>query len=205
MFDMLMSKQLLGQGDVPAITFAKCLTNEQKSHLKRKMENELADLMGEKSTDGASRIVDDMFKEFLAEKMALIEAEKRKVCFLRFICENHLVQHAADCIVRSESLLLFQASEGGEESADSNSSQDEAEDDPVSAQDIFELLSKAASVCFNREAVWTGTIMCCTQLSETKRHIPLPCWTFLAFGRVITYSFCASSAYPQCLSSLEVA
>ncbi len=66
-------------GCSPVITFAKCLTHEQKSHLKQKMENELADLMGEKSTDGASRVVDDMFKEFLAEKMALIEAEKRKV------------------------------------------------------------------------------------------------------------------------------
>ena len=66
-------------GDNTAITFASCLTDEQKFHLKKKMESELADLMGEKSTDGASRVVDDMFKEFLAEKMALIEAEKKKV------------------------------------------------------------------------------------------------------------------------------
>ena len=66
------------ESENPSITFARCLTEEQKFHLKRKMENELADLMGDKTTDGASKVVDNMFKEFLAEKMALIEAEKRK-------------------------------------------------------------------------------------------------------------------------------
>ena len=66
------------ESENPSITFARCLTEEQKFHLKQKMENELADLMGDKTTDGASKVVDNMFKEFLAEKMALIEAEKRK-------------------------------------------------------------------------------------------------------------------------------
>ncbi len=60
------------------ITFNAGLSDEQKLHLKKKMESELADLMGEKSAKGASKIVDDMFKEFLAEKMALIEQEKLK-------------------------------------------------------------------------------------------------------------------------------